>query len=122
MRRLHLVLAFAAALVATSALAHTASDSYLTLDVREERLAGRWDIALRDADLALDLDADGDGAITWGELRMRERDLAAWASAFPVAAMVALRSPDDSTTLVSEVGDITRTSPRCCGSRSNSSE
>ncbi|HEY8245259.1 MAG TPA: HupE/UreJ family protein [Casimicrobiaceae bacterium] len=81
MKYLRFVLAIAAALVATSALAHKASDSYLTLDIREERLAGRWDIALRDADLALDLDADGDGAITWGELRTRERDLAAWALA-----------------------------------------
>ena len=81
MKGLRLVLAFAAALVATSAFAHKASDSYLTLDIREERLSGHWDIALRDADLALDLDADGDGAITWGELRLRERDLAAWALA-----------------------------------------
>ncbi|HVJ73796.1 MAG TPA: HupE/UreJ family protein, partial [Casimicrobiaceae bacterium] len=66
---------------ATAALAHKASDSYLTLEARDTHLTGRWDIALRDADLALDLDADGDGAITWGELRDRERDLAAWALA-----------------------------------------
>ena len=35
----------------------------------------QWDIALRDLDLALDLDANRDGAITWGELRTREREL-----------------------------------------------
>ena len=34
-----------------------------------ERLEGRWDMALRDLDYALVLDTDGDGAITWGELR-----------------------------------------------------
>jgi len=74
-----MLVALLAALLALPALAHKASDSYLTLEVRDARLAGRWDIALRDADLALDLDADGDGAITWGELRTRERDLGAWA-------------------------------------------
>ena len=79
MIRLGLALAFVAALAAAPALAHKASDSYLTLEATDTRLAGRWDVALRDADLALDLDADGDGAITWGELRARERDLAAWA-------------------------------------------
>ena len=73
------VVALVAALLAAPALAHKASDSYLTLEASGTTLAGRWDIALRDADLALDLDADGDGAITWGELRARERDLAAWA-------------------------------------------
>ena len=30
---------------------------------------GRWDIAVRDLDHALALDANGDGAMTWGELR-----------------------------------------------------
>jgi hypothetical protein len=81
MTRLRFVVALVAALATVPALAHKASDSYLTLEASESKLAGRWDIALRDADLALDLDADGDGAITWGELRGRERDLAAWALA-----------------------------------------
>lgn len=63
------------------AAAHKASDSYLTIEFADGALAGRWDIAIRDADLALDLDADADGAVTWGELRARERDLASWALA-----------------------------------------
>ena len=29
----------------------------------------RWDIALRDLDVALDLDSDADGKLTWGEVR-----------------------------------------------------
>ncbi|MFO1283621.1 MAG: HupE/UreJ family protein [Burkholderiales bacterium] len=62
-----------------AALAHKASDSYLTLELAEGRVGGRWEIAIRDVDLALDLDADADGEITWGELKGRERDLAAWA-------------------------------------------
>ena len=36
---------------------------------RPGALAVRWDIALRDLDVALDLDADGDGKLTWGEVR-----------------------------------------------------
>jgi hypothetical protein len=70
-------------LIAGDALAHKPSDSYLTLSTRatESTITGRWDIALRDLDLALDLDANRDGAITWGELRARERDVFAYALA-----------------------------------------
>jgi len=51
--------------------AHKASDSYLTLKVAGDRIAGRWDIALRDLDYALGLDSDDNGEITWGEVRRR---------------------------------------------------
>lgn len=51
--------------------AHKSSDSYLTLKLSENRIKGQWDIALRDLDFAIGLDANGDGAITWGELRGR---------------------------------------------------
>ncbi|MDP2816733.1 MAG: HupE/UreJ family protein [Polaromonas sp.] len=59
--------------------AHKASDSYLVLDVKSQQLTGQWDIALRDIDFAIGLDADGNGEITWGELRARHTDIAAWA-------------------------------------------
>jgi hypothetical protein len=52
--------------------AHKASDSYLILDVNGREVSGQWDIALRDIDFALGLDADGNGEITWGELRARQ--------------------------------------------------
>ncbi|MEO8485392.1 MAG: HupE/UreJ family protein [Betaproteobacteria bacterium] len=94
LRSFVLVASIATGIVATPALAHKASDSYLTIETSESRLSGRWDIALRDADLALDLDADGDGAITWGELRRRERDLAAWA-----LSRLAVRSGGEPCTL-----------------------
>jgi hypothetical protein len=68
-------------LMSLPALAHKASDSYLRLDVAGRELSGQWDIALRDIDFALGLDVDGDGAITWGELRVRHADIAAWALA-----------------------------------------
>ncbi len=51
--------------------AHKASDSYLTLNAAESRVTGRWDIALRDLDYAVNLDVNNDGAITWGELRSK---------------------------------------------------
>ena len=66
-------------LLALPAAAHKASDSYLALAVQGREVSGQWDIALRDIDFALGLDADGNGEITWGELRARHHDVAAWA-------------------------------------------
>lgn len=68
-------------LCATAAHAHKPSDSYLTLHVEQAGVTGQWDIALRDLDLALGLDADQDGNITWGEVRQRHADIAAYALA-----------------------------------------
>jgi hypothetical protein len=63
------------------AWAHKPSDSYLALTVANDGVSGRWDIALRDLDFALGLDADGNGEITWGEVRARHADIAAYATA-----------------------------------------
>lgn len=54
--------------------AHKPSDSYLILqqDARDARLEGQWDIALRDLQHAIELDLNGDGVITWGELKARQ--------------------------------------------------
>jgi hypothetical protein len=57
--------------LATAASAHKASDSYLTLERSGADIHGQWDIALRDLDAALTLDANGDGEITWGEVRAK---------------------------------------------------
>jgi hypothetical protein len=64
-----------------AALAHKPSDSYLALTLVKGAVAGRgnWDVAVRDLDYVLAIDADGDGAITWGELRARRDDIAAYA-------------------------------------------
>jgi len=51
------------------AQAHKASDSYLQVDAGAKGTTVRWDIALRDLDPALDLDANEDGKLTWGEVK-----------------------------------------------------
>ena len=51
-------------LIASGAIAHKPSDSYLTLERRGAAVQGQWDIALRDLDAAITLDANGDGEIT----------------------------------------------------------
>lgn len=70
----------AATLFAAGAFAHSASDAYLTLTAESgasSRIVhAQWDIALRDLDFVLALDADGDGNVTWGELRARQSDIA----------------------------------------------
>lgn len=67
-------------LFASAAHAHKPSDSYLTLQVQESTINGQWDIALRDLDFALGLDANGDAQISWGEVRAKHQAIAAYAS------------------------------------------
>jgi len=78
---LRLLVALSLALAALAALAHKPSDSYLALEAEGSAIRGQWDIALRDLEYAIGLDADGDGAITWGELRAKHSDIAAYALA-----------------------------------------
>jgi hypothetical protein len=67
-------------LSAASCWAHKASDSYLSLTVQGHTLQGQWDIALRDLENVLSVDSDGDGAITWGELRTNSELVMSYAS------------------------------------------
>ncbi|HZE11736.1 MAG TPA: HupE/UreJ family protein [Burkholderiales bacterium] len=75
-----LVAAFLA-LAASGALAHKPSDSYLAIRVEGANVSGQWDIALRDLDFAIGIDDNGDGDITWGELKAHQHDIAAYALA-----------------------------------------
>ncbi len=68
-------------LFAAAAVAHKPSDSYLTITIAGSVVRGQWDIALRDLDFAIGLDSNGDGDITWGELRARHDEIAAYALA-----------------------------------------
>jgi len=79
LRRLFCVVLMLSAWYAAPAIAHKASDSYLVLNVSGKNVTGQWDIALRDIDFAIGLDTNGDGDITWNEVRTRHADIAAWA-------------------------------------------
>ena len=74
MRRWWMAL-LAALLFAAPAWAHKPSDSYLTLRGEAEGFAVRWDLALRDLDHLLQLDRDGNGELTWGEVRQRSGEI-----------------------------------------------
>ena len=88
---LHALFAAVVALAATAVSAHSASDAYLTLDAQKVTdpssggntvLHGQWDVALRDLNFVLGLDDDGDGNITWAELRQRQTRIADYVFAY----------------------------------------
>jgi hypothetical protein len=81
MRRLMaIVVAIAAMTMAlpSPAAAHKSSDSYLRLRLKGREIIGQWDVALRDLDYALGLDANNDGIITWGELKSLQAPIASY--------------------------------------------
>jgi hypothetical protein len=69
------------ALAASAAQAHKPSDSYLAIAVEGTEIKGQWDIALRDLDFAIGLDDNGDGDITWGEVKAHHAEIAAYSLA-----------------------------------------
>jgi len=64
--------------LAAPAGAHKASDAYLTLEQQAEPAVLRIDLALRDLERAVGLDANGDDEITWGELQRRREAVMAF--------------------------------------------
>lgn len=60
---------------ATAAQAHQASEGYLVYRVEGADVEQRLDLALRDLDRDLGLDANGDGQLSWGEVRSRWSDI-----------------------------------------------
>ena len=79
MRAVRLVLCVLFLMVSGAASAHKPSDSYLVLNVAGKEVTGQWDIALRDLDVAIGLDQDGNGALTWDEVRVRQDAISAYA-------------------------------------------
>ena len=73
-----LVGALSCFVISEVAVAHSASDAYLTLTADRSKatgpavIHGQWDIALRDLDFVLQLDDDGDGRLTWGEVHRHQ--------------------------------------------------
>ena len=74
-----LLLALATALVTSEVAAHKASDSYLTLERNGNEIRGQWDISLRDLDAAIGIDADGDGAMQWHEVKAKHAAISRYA-------------------------------------------
>ena len=60
---------------AGAASAHQSSEAYLSFRVDGANVEQRLDIALRDLDRDLALDANGDGNLSWGEVRSRWADI-----------------------------------------------
>lgn len=56
-------------LCCASAYAHVASNGFLVINAHGNELRGSVELAVRDVELAVGADANGDGKITWGELR-----------------------------------------------------
>ena len=71
-------MAWCCLLLAGPVLAHSSSNSYLTLSAPKQQLVLRADIHLRDIDLIFDLDHNLDGQVTWGETLARAAELEAW--------------------------------------------
>jgi len=74
-----LFLALLVWLAAGTASAHTQSSAYLMIQVTPAGVAGQWDLALRDLEDAVGLDANDDGVITWAELKARQEAVCAYA-------------------------------------------
>ena len=56
-------------LMAASAQAHIASSGFLSLKVDGKRVEGALELSVRDAEIAVGLDSNHDGSVTWGEAR-----------------------------------------------------
>ena len=68
-----------AIMLITPAQAHKPSDSYLTITGGGEQLTVKWDIAIKDLEYLIGLDADQNGEITWGELKAKRQAVVAHA-------------------------------------------
>jgi hypothetical protein len=55
--------------------AHIASNGFLTLEVDGSAISGAIELAIRDGELAIGLDRDGNGKVTWGELKSSQEAL-----------------------------------------------
>jgi hypothetical protein len=60
------------------AQAHIASNGFLNLEVEGAHISGALELAIRDGELAVGLDRNRDGKVTWGELRAAQAALQAY--------------------------------------------
>lgn len=60
---------------AAVAVAHSSSESFVSLESNKNQLTGYWQVSVSDLELALGIDADSNGKVTWGELNGRKTAL-----------------------------------------------
>jgi HupE / UreJ protein len=71
----NLALTLVLLLAAPWAQAHIASNGFLTLKVVGSTVSGAIELAIRDGELAVGLDRDGNAKVTWGELKSSQGTL-----------------------------------------------
>jgi len=73
MRRISAFLA--TLLMALAAQAHISSNGFLVANVDGRTISGSYELAVRDVELAVGVDANRDGRVTWGELRAAQPEI-----------------------------------------------
>src|SRR5579863_2031473 len=66
---MRIMAALALLLLSPLAQAHIASNGFVVVQVQGQQLRGSIELAVRDVELAIGVDANHDGKVTWGELR-----------------------------------------------------
>jgi hypothetical protein len=69
MKAFRILLALLSLAAAVSAHAHVASSGFLSVRVEGARVDGALELAVRDGEIAVGLDSNHDGKVTWGEVR-----------------------------------------------------
>jgi hypothetical protein len=66
-------------ILSNTVVAHQLSTSYIIAQMDESgRISGEWQLGLADLELAVGLDVDRDGQLTWGEVKSRQPDIATY--------------------------------------------
>jgi hypothetical protein len=88
---------------ACSAHAHVASNGFLVGHVTGQDITGSVELAVRDIELAVGVDANGDGRVTWGELRAADRQVARYVKEH--VAFIAQKNPCNMAIQAIQVND-----------------
>ena len=66
-------------LLANTAVAHQLSTSYIIAEMDDTgRINGEWQLSLTDLELAVGLDLNSNGELTWGEVKSRQTEIASY--------------------------------------------
>lgn len=66
-------------LLANTVAAHQLSTSYIIAEIDDTgRISGEWQLSLTDLELAVGLDINANGELTWGEVKSRQAEIASY--------------------------------------------